>query len=314
MLSASEPTLQNTDLQGHLGLEKGLPKAGHHSSPQEVEYPEGGWRAWSVVLGVYHLVIGGAILFVFCLFMLSLSHPQQYYQVLHLPYVFLTQGLGMGIASGGSSMGGAIHPIMLNNLFHGRAGFHVGVRASAGLCAGLLLIALLLMRTRLPPTPRKQGSTLQDVKTFHREPPYSATVLALFFILTALYFPIYFLQTRTIIDGLSSTFAFYTLVILNGVNTIGRVMPTLLIPPFGAFNVMIASITSLGILIFCLPAVKSIAGTVVFSAAYGFLSGSYAGVLSPMVASLAKNDSEIGARIGICFTFAGYSTFSRRFK
>jgi hypothetical protein len=40
---------------------------------------------------------------------------------------------------------------MLNNLFHGPVGFANGVRASAGLVSGLLLIACLCMRTRLDP-------------------------------------------------------------------------------------------------------------------------------------------------------------------
>jgi hypothetical protein len=31
------------------------------------------------------------------------------------------------------------------------------------------------------------------------------------------------------------------------------------------------------------------------------------GIFAPMVASLAKDDGEIGARLGICFTFTGES-------
>ncbi|KAF8888859.1 major facilitator superfamily domain-containing protein [Infundibulicybe gibba] len=119
----------------------------------------------------YHLVIGGATLMVFCLFMLSISQAEQYYQV------FLAQGLGMGIAIGvtcvpclaivshyfmrhrslalgvassGSAIGGAIQPIMLNSWFHGSLGFHRGVRASAAFNAALMVIAICLMRPRLP--------------------------------------------------------------------------------------------------------------------------------------------------------------------
>ncbi|KAG1888571.1 hypothetical protein F4604DRAFT_958936 [Suillus subluteus] len=42
----------------------------------------------------YHLIIAGSFLQGFCLFMLSLSKPDQYYQI------FLSQGLGLGIALG----------------------------------------------------------------------------------------------------------------------------------------------------------------------------------------------------------------------
>lgn len=95
------------------------------------------------------------------------------------PQVFLAQGLGAGLAMGmtyipslsivshyfnrrrpiamglvaaGSSLGATLHPIMLNNLFNNpRVGFATGVRASAGLILGLLVIAFSMMRTRLPP-------------------------------------------------------------------------------------------------------------------------------------------------------------------
>ncbi|KAG6860968.1 hypothetical protein C0995_005334 [Termitomyces sp. Mi166 len=266
------------------GTKKNVEKVQVNALPsQEVEFPEGGWRAWSVVFGVYHLMVGGSVLFSICLFMLSLTHPQQYYQV------FLAHGLGLGIASGMT--------------------YVPGVRASAGLNTGLLVVALLLMRTRLLPSPRKEGSTLQSLKIFLQEPATS-------FILAGLYIPVYFIQLKAIMDGLTPNFAFYTLaflvygrylqlVILNGVNTIGRVIPNFLVPTLGAYNIMLFCMISAGILIFCMPIVQDIPGTVVFAILYGFFSGGWAGLLLPLIASLAQNDAEIGARIGICFAFTG---------
>lgn len=104
--------------------------------------------------------------------MLSLAKPNQFYQV------FLAQGVCLGIGAGllyvpsiavvshyfrrrrvlamailatGSSFGSVIHPIMLNNTLYSSLGFGNSVRASAGLVAGMLVIANLLMRPRLPP-------------------------------------------------------------------------------------------------------------------------------------------------------------------
>ena len=56
----------------------------------------------------------------------------------------------MGIVASGSSLGGLVHPIMLNNLFHGSQaiGFGRGVRASAGLVIGVEFLAILLIKTR----------------------------------------------------------------------------------------------------------------------------------------------------------------------
>jgi hypothetical protein len=65
----------------------------------------------------------------------------------------------MGLVVTGASMGSILHPIMLNNLINGRLGFANGVRASAGMIGGLLLIAYLLMHTRLPPQPRAVSYT-----------------------------------------------------------------------------------------------------------------------------------------------------------
>ena len=61
---------------------------------------------------------------------------------------------------------------MLNKLFHGHVGFHNGVRASAGLLAGLLLIALLLMKPKYPQNIRKQGNALAMLNTFFHDVPY----------------------------------------------------------------------------------------------------------------------------------------------
>ena len=66
----------------------------------------------SALSASYHLMIGGFMLFEFCLFMISISKPEQYYQVIGLyhlksgavlltnPKLFLAQGFGMGMAIG----------------------------------------------------------------------------------------------------------------------------------------------------------------------------------------------------------------------
>lgn len=145
----------------------------------------------------YHLIVLGSVILVFSLFMLSLAKPDNYYQVNiyttlslqtshHLQQVFLAQGPGVGlgaalsyipslgilaqhfpsphkraiamcIAVSGSSLGGLLHPIMLNNLFYSKIGFAGGVRASAGLVAGLHVIALAIMRTKYPKAEHKLG-------------------------------------------------------------------------------------------------------------------------------------------------------------
>lgn len=119
----------------------------------------------------YPMMIGASALYVFCYYMLSLAHEGQYYQV------FLAQGIGAGIALGflflpavgviahhfrrrrsfamgivvsGSSCGGLVFPVMLNRIIE-RQGFHAATRGVSYLVTGLMVLAILSMRTRLPP-------------------------------------------------------------------------------------------------------------------------------------------------------------------
>lgn len=90
--------------------------------------------------------------------------------------------LVMCIVASGSSMGGILHPIMLNNLFNKGVGFAKGVRASAGLLCGLQIIALCLMRAKY--TRQVSGKNVQlvplgtSIKKLSRDKPYVIMITA----------------------------------------------------------------------------------------------------------------------------------------
>lgn len=78
-------------------------------------------------------------------------------------------------ASTGSSCGGIVYPIMLNQLFYGKVGFAWGVRAAAFLTLGCLVIANLTMSTRAPPNSGEGGEaadTKVDLKGILTDPPF----------------------------------------------------------------------------------------------------------------------------------------------
>ncbi|KAF7440118.1 hypothetical protein PC9H_000462 [Pleurotus ostreatus] len=271
----------------------------------------------------HHLVLGGTILHGFAFFMLSLSHQDQYYQVflthgllggvgcgvMYIPslgipshYFHRKRALTMGIVSAGASAGAVIHPIMLNRLFHGSFGFHNGVRASAGMNLGLLLLANVLMKPRLPP---KKAASIH-VKAFIRDIPYVFVVFSGFLCMTAMFIPIFFLQLKVVKGGMNRTFAFYSISIMNGASVVGRLIPGFFVQRFGVINLMVVNTFGIIALMFCFMVVKTVAGVVCFAIFFGLFSGSVVTLMPPLLASLARDFNEIGARMGLCFTLMGF--------
>lgn len=112
---------------------------------------------------------------------------------------------------------------------------------------------------------------------------------------------------------------------MNAGSAAGRIVPNLFVYRFGVYNVIIPCVFIAAILVICTLAVNTAIGTMLFAVLYGFFSGACefthrsllnradrafldVSMLPPMVSSLAKNDGEMGARLGVCFTFTGESS------
>ncbi|TFK32270.1 monocarboxylate permease [Crucibulum laeve] len=271
-----------------------------------------------------HLLVAGIVLHALAIFTLSLSHENSYYQVflsqglclgfacgvIYVPslsiashYFQRRRSLAMGIVSAGSALGAVIHPIMLNKLFNGPVGFHNGVRISAGLNVALLIIALLIIRTR---PPRKQADTGKNFPIIHflRDVPYAVTVIAGLLTFCGLFFAVFYLQLFAVTRGVEENLAFYLLSIMNAASVIGRIVPNALVPYIGIFKLMGIFSVSLGVVMLCMAAVNDAAGAIVFAIFFGFCSGAAVSLAPPLLGALSKNINEIGARIGIFFLFA----------
>jgi len=270
----------------------------------------------------------GSFIYVFSLFMLSLVQPHQYYQI------FLSQGVGMGIGGGlvyvpamavqahhwqarralamgivitGSSFGGIIYPIMLNQLFHGSVGFAWGVRASAFLNLGLLVAATCLMTAQTSPKKTSSDMPKPNLRAVLTDRPYILAIFGAFLVFWGLFFPYFYLQLFTILHGLSTNLAFYTLTIQNAASVFGRTIPNFLADVIGVFNVLILASIGTGVLIFAMFGVMNTGGVVVFSMLYGFFSGAYLSLIAPTTASLSQDVSEIGVRMGIAFFMTSFA-------
>lgn len=82
------------------------------------------------------------------------------------------RALAMTLVASGSSMGAVVHPLMLNNTLNNPSiGFAIAARANAGLISALLLLACLLMRTRLDP-PEHHIDLWKAARRFATDTPY----------------------------------------------------------------------------------------------------------------------------------------------
>ncbi|KAJ6626626.1 major facilitator superfamily domain-containing protein [Mycena sp. CBHHK59/15] len=273
----------------------------------------------------YLLMYGGCFLLSFSLFMLSLCKPQQLYQI------FLAQALGAGLGAGtlyvpsvavvshyfqkrralamyivasGSSLGAVIHPIMLNNTLRSHLGFGNAVRASAGLVSGLLLIACLLMRPRLPP-PKSHPQFWKSLTRFGHDRAYIFATMGMVTFSVGLYFPLFYLQLDAVTHGINKTLAFYSLVIMNASSFVGRLFPGFFTRSLGIVNMATAAAGCGAVLILGMISLRNIASVVVIGVLYGFCAGVFITLMAPLLAFLTEDLSELGLRMGVSFAIMG---------
>jgi len=172
---------------------------------------------------------------------------------------------------------------------------------------GLLIIANTLMKTRLPPKSKRPPTPPISIPSFFRDPIFMASALGIFFTFLGLFFPFFYLQLFAIQKNIDSTLAFYTLAILNGTSTVGRIAPNFLADIIGIYNVMIPANIISGILIFVMLAVDSPGAVIAFSVLYGLSSGAVVSLIGPMVAETADHVWEIGVRSGLAFFIVSFA-------
>ncbi|KAG8680030.1 hypothetical protein FRC08_016583 [Ceratobasidium sp. 394] len=164
-----------------------------------------------------------------------------------------------------------------------------------------------MMKTRLPPKSRDSSHT-SDIREILTHGVFQLTVFGTFLCMLGIWFPIFYLQLFAVRHNLDQNLAFYSLTILNAASIIGRTIPNFISDRIGVFNVMIPCSAIAGVLLFAMFGVKSSGALIVFSILYGFFSGSFFSLMSPMIVALAKHMHEVGVRLGFAFTFIGIAT------
>lgn len=247
-------------------------------------------------------IIAGSVVELVALFMISLC--KQYYQFFLAQGVLLAIGMsfiaipasGMvpryfkrhrGIASGisvaGSSLGGVIWPIVMDQLLYKhKLSFGWSMRIVGFIMIPLL--GLVIATVRLPlesktTTDEKKKSTaeLREARREYRgelkKPPYILLCCGLFFYYLAFFAPFLFVSTYAVQLGMSHQLSFYTVSVVNAASFWGRVLPGFVADRVGRFNVLLVSSFFAAIVAFCWTVATSVAGVFIWIAAYGFASG-----------------------------------------
>jgi len=219
-----------------------------------------------------------------------------------LPTYFTTRlGLAVGLAAAGSSMGGVIYPIVFYQLID-KIGFGWTVRVLAFIALGTLLVPLTVLKMRVKPA---KARALIDWTAF-TDVPYMVFTLGAVIGFIGLYIVLFYVSYYGQATGYTDEkMSFYLVPILNAASVFGRTVPNALSDRTGPLNMITPGALVVGVLVFCMLAVKNAAGLIVLTAFYGFFSGVFFALPPVCYVRLTKDKTRIGTRIGMGFAMIG---------
>lgn len=222
------------------------------------------------------LLLGSSMSFLFCPAISIVSR-----------YFHKNKGLAMGITVGGSSVGGVVWPIVLSQLLH-KNGVSFGwtIRIVGFIMLPLLLLAILTIRSP-PKVPHSQENQASEegqgrqvkrhnsgyAKSIIKNTTFLSLCAGMAICYLGMFSPFFYVSSYGTSLGYSTSFAFYLVSIVNAASLLGRILPGILADRYGHFNLCALAALLSGIIVLCWTAVRSIAGLVVWSLAYGFASG-----------------------------------------
>ncbi|KAL7952810.1 major facilitator superfamily domain-containing protein [Trichoderma compactum] len=261
------------------------------------------------------LLLIGSILHIFGVMMASLG--TEYYQILlaqgvcsaigisgiFQPAVTATlgwfnhrRGAAIGVLFTGSSIGGIIFPIMISHLIR-ELGFGWAMRISAFLMLFLLILANLTVRAYVPPHPHEV--TRAELLKPLTEIDFLLLIAGFFCFSYGFFATITYLPVQALNAGMNADLVQYLLPILNAGSLLGRLSAGVVGDKIGRFNVFIVVcfLSGIWVLALWLPDSNDPA-LIAFAVLFGFFSGAYVSLITPMVAQIAPL-RELGFRSGI---------------
>jgi MFS family permease len=219
------------------------------------------------------------------------------------------RGLASGIAMVGNSFGGTVIPLVLRTAFP-RYGYRWAIRILAFVFTACLIIANLLVRPRLPPSPEAKKAKLFSLELFG-QPAFSFFTVSLFGIEVVLFGALGILPTYASLgtDYPPET-GFYLIAIMNCSSCFGRIIPGFVSDIVGRFNVlgvmMVATLVLM--LVIWLPfGHESLVALYIFVALFGFGTGSWM-AMTPACLGQLSGAQHFGRYFGTSYFIASLAT------
>jgi MFS family permease len=228
-----------------------------------------------------------------------------------ISHFFLTRrGYATGVAMTAGSVGGVIFPLMLQKLFP-LVGFAWATRIVGFILVFLLVLANLLVRSRLPRRPVASIRSISPDLTVFKDLPFTFVTLGIFLMEWGLFVPLTYITTYAVSHGHSSSFSFKILAVLNAGSFFGRFSAGLVADMIGRLNTLILSIACCVIACFALwlPAGDNTAMIIVFAIIFGVVSGSNLSLSPVCVGQLCKTEN-YGRYFASCWMLVAFGTLT----
>ncbi|OCH88815.1 MFS general substrate transporter [Obba rivulosa] len=203
-------------------------------------------------------------------------------------------GVALGLVAVGSSIGGCVFPIAVQNLLQ-RVGFKWTMRTLGFIQLFLLGVLVLTATRRLPP--KHYSGPFLNLHAF-KSPAYTSYTISSFFTFLGLYTCLTYIDVSAEAAGISHNFSFYLLSIANAASAVGRVGGGILSDRVGALNIMIPSTFVAGILTYAWPFAANKGGFVAIAIIYGISSGVYVSLLTAPIVRMGETQ-DVGNRMGM---------------
>lgn len=213
------------------------------------------------------------------------------------------RGFAIGLVIAGSSVGGVVWPIEMDNLLNSD-GISFGWTLRIVGFTMIPLCGFVVLTVRSPfnnPEERKHEQPSTHLKTDFsvvKNPAFILLSVGLAICFLGFWSPFFFVTSYGVDIGMSTSFSFYLPSIACAASFFGRTIPGYFADRFGPFNILVLANLFAGVVAFCWTAAHTVGGIVVWALAYGFASGSLISLQSTCAAKLATPQT-LGAAQGL---------------